>query len=402
MTPEQRTVWKMKQSGMTARQIADELGITVEAVKSRWKRAKRWARLDPDVQNRLKDQRNLTNLDGLRGFWDVRQDEDGGRTSLYYNLGADDEISLETIVTEAIEDRLGDKAPTFPKRSQPTGENLLVVDIADLHVGKLSVKSETGFAYTREVARHRIIEGTRALLRHAETHGVGRILYVLGNDLVHIDKPNRPTTSGTPQDTDGSIHEMLSDAEAAVMDSIELCAEVADVDIVFVPSNHDWIIGFGIARTIAAWFGNHPHVHTSDYNLCERHRKYYRYEKNIIGLTHGDGAKHSDLYPLMVTEARDHISECPHLYWYLHHIHHKDRQTVGRRPEKREKDLTGMTVIGSGTGATEGDNAQIEYVRSPSPPDGWHDRNGYVNRQAVECFLHHPLNGQFARYTEWF
>jgi hypothetical protein len=48
------------------------------------------------------------------------------------------------------------------------------------------------------------------------------------------------------------------------------------------------------------------------------------------------------------------------------------------------------------------DNIQLEVVRSPSPPDGWHDRNGYVNMQAVEAFIHHPFEGQILRKTEWF
>ena len=132
------------------------------------------------------------------------------------------------------------------------------------------------------------------------------------------------------------------------------------------------------------------------------HRKYYRYEGNLIGLTHGDGAKEADLYALMMTEARSHVSDAQHRYWYLHHFHHKIRKAQGVRPHDREKDHIGLTVIKSGVTSQLGDNVQIEYVRSPSPPDSWHDRNGYVNRQAVECFIHDPHDGQDARFTHWF
>lgn len=58
--------------------------------------------------------------------------------------------------------------------------------------------------------------------------------------------------------------------------------------------------------------------------------------------------------------------------------------------------------IEAAAGSMEGDNCHIEYVRSPSAPDGWHDRNGYVGRQAVEAFVHCPFDGQDARFTEWF
>ena len=131
-------------------------------------------------------------------------------------------------------------------------------------------------------------------------------------------------------------------------------------------------------------------------------RKYRLVGVTEFGCTHGDGAKEADLYPLMMTEARSHVSDCLHRYWYLHHLHHKIRKAQGVRPHDREKDHIGLTMIKNGMGAQEGDNVQIEYVRSASPPDGWHDRNGYVNRQAVECFIHDPADGQNARFTEWF
>lgn len=286
-------------------------------------------------------------------------------------------------------------------RPDPTG-GLLVIDHADLHVGKLSVKTETGYEYNRGIAVARMLHGTKALLRKAAGHGVARVLMVLGNDILHIDTPKGKTTSGTEQDTDGSLHQMYADAQQAYVAAIEACAAEYPVDLIFCPSNHDWVMGWALANSIGVWFRNHPNVNATGYNLSPAHRKYYRYENNLIGLTHGDGAKEADLYPLMMTEARSHVSGCSHRYWYLHHLHHKIRKAQGVRPHDREKDHIGLTMIKSGMGAQEGDNVQIEYVRSASPPDGWHDRNGYVNRQAVECFIHDPRDGQNARFTEWF
>ena len=167
-------------------------------------------------------------------------------------------------------------------------------------------------------------------------------------------------------------------------------------------SNHDWLAGWMLSQTVAARLRGNPRVRATEYNLSEAHRKYYRFEGNLFGLTHGDGAKEEKLYGLMVSEARQHISECRNLYWLLHHVHHKDRKTRGELIYLREKDHNGMTAHFSGKPTPEGSNLNIEYVRSPSAPDGWHDRNGYVNRQAVECFLYHPRDGQVARFTQYF
>jgi len=68
----------------------------------------------------------------------------------------------------------------------------------------------------------------------------------------------------------------------------------------------------------------------------------------------------------------------------------------------REKDHFGVTVIKSGIATDPGMNIFVEYIRSPSPPDQWHSKHGYVNQQAIECFLYHPQNGQVARFTHYF
>lgn len=315
------------------------------------------------------------------------------------------EVDLRQVVTEAITEALEGSQRPFKgteRHGESDGLGLLVVDCADIHFGKLSVRSETGHTYNRDVAHARVVEGARSLVGKASSFGVHRILFVLGDDVLHVDNAQHTTTSGTRQDTEGSIFQMFKDAFAAFVEAIEECAKVADVDLIHVPSNHDWVMGWALSQAIAAWFKDHPNVHASSYNMSERHRKYYRFGSNLIGLSHGDGAKESALYACMVTEAREHISDCKHLYWLLHHIHHKVRKTTGLKTELREKDYVGMTVVSSGAQTTEGQQIEIEYVRSPSPPDSWHDRNGFVNRQAVECFMYHPHEGQEVRFTCWF
>ena len=152
-----------------------------------------------------------------------------------------------------------------------------------------------------------------------------------------------------------------------------------------------------------AWYRECPEVTASEYNTSHRHRKYFRFGGNLLGFTHADGAKEVDLPALMLDEVPHHLDGARRRYWYLHHLHHKiAKRGAGSQRRQVEKDLIGMTVICDDAGLGDTAAPQIEYVRSASPPDGWHDRNGYVNRQAVEVFLHDPHDGQFARYSEWF
>ncbi len=343
----------------------------------------------------------ISDPDNLSHFWKIVKDADGNGYSLFVKNPRGGDRPFSDVIREAVEEAR-EAAPEGPPRPATAGEHLLVIDLADVHIGKLSVRTETGYEYKREIARHRVIEGTRALLNLAKPMGIKRILFVLGNDILHIDDSRGLTTSGTPQDTDGSIFEMWKDARLCLIDAIRMCQDVADVDLIHCMSNHDWKMGWALSQAIGAFFYHYPAVKASDYNLSEAHRKYYRFGNNLFGLTHGDGAKEEKLYGLMVSEARQHISECKNLYWLLHDKHHKMRRRRGVDVFQTEKDHNGMTTIVSGAVYPEGQSVNIEYVRSPSPPDGWHDRNGYVNRQGVEAFVFHPHDGQKARFTEWF
>ncbi|ESX17876.1 hypothetical protein X766_15885 [Mesorhizobium sp. LSJC255A00] len=344
----------------------------------------------------------IADPNNLSHFWKITKDEQGNGYSLFVkNPKSGRDVRIEDLVRETVSETPSSLIH-LPPRETPTGEHLLVIDLADVHFLKLCVQSETGHVYNREVARHRVIEGTRSLLRMAKPWGIGRILWVMGNDILHVDGPRTSTTSGTYQDSDGTIFQGFKDAGAALDTAITEASGVADVDLIHCMSNHDWLMGWALTQAVAGRLRTNTRVRATDYNISERHRKYYRFERNLFGVTHADGAKEEKLYGLMVKEAREHISECLNLYWLLHHLHHKIRKTRGEFEFLREKDHNGMTAHIRGHVMPEGHDVNIEYVRSPSPPDGWHDRNGYVNRQAVECFIYHPTIGQRARFTEWF
>jgi len=252
--------------------------------------------------------------------------------------------------------------------------HLLVIDPADIHIGKLCDSFETGDDYDSQIAVQRVLDGVTGILRKAQGFPIDEILFVAGNDVLHIDTPKRTTTSGTPQDTSGMWYTNFIMGRKLYTDIIEMLIQVAPVRVVFNPSNHDFMSGFQLLDAVQCWFRNCESV-TFDADM--RHRKYYRYHSNLIGTTHGDGAKTGDLPLLMAQETPLDWSKTKHRYIYTHHVHHKT-----------SKDLVGVTV---------------ESMRSPSGTDGWHHRNGYQHSpKAVEGFIHHKEHGQIARLTHIF
>jgi hypothetical protein len=285
------------------------------------------------------------------------------------------EINFEKLHKDLVEE-LKDYAPTFPKleRIKNTNSYLLVVDPADIHIGKLASAFECGEDYNNQIAVKRVKEGVLGILDKVSSFHIDKILFIGGNDILHIDSPSRKTTSGTPQDTDGMWHTNFLIAKQLYVDVLEMLLGVADVHFTFNPSNHDYINGYFLATVIEAYFRNCKNI-TFDCSIS--HRKYFKYHSNLIGTSHGDGAKMMDLPMLMATEKPKDWSETKHRYVYVHHLHHK-----------WSKDVLSVCVEG---------------LRSPSGTDSWHHRNGYEHApKAVEAFLHCPNHGQIARITHLF
>jgi hypothetical protein len=296
----------------------------------------------------------------------------------YYNIASN--ILKNDDINKFFDDLLKDlsELPNKPStivRQRPVDNEtyLLVVDPADCHIGKLSMSFETGEDYNNQIAVKRVKEGVDGIIEKTKGFNIDKVLFIGGNDILHIDTPKRTTTSGTPQDTDGMWYNNFLIAKELYIDVLTRLIQVADVHFVFNPSNHDFTHGFFLANVIETYFKDCKNI-TFDCDI--KHRKYFRYYDNLIGTSHGDGAKTQDL-PLLMAQESPEWSSTKHRYIYTHHVHHKT-----------SKDFIGVTV---------------ESMRSPSSADGWHSRNGYQHSpKAIEGFLHSKNHGQIARIVHVF
>jgi hypothetical protein len=305
----------------------------------------------------------------------------------YYNIASKSvEDGIEDLFTkEFIEELFEGMKSHIPnyktyKREKTADNNLLVIDCADIHIGKLALVYQTGEDYNLEIAVQRVTEGFQGILNKARNFNINKILLAVGNDILHTDNAKSTTTSGTFQDSATSISESFNVALKLYTSLIDSVISEYDIDIVHSVSNHDYISGWMLARTLESWYRTSGNVRCYT-NM--QHRKYYQYGQNMICFSHGDGAKMQDIPMLMATESPIMWSETKYRYAYLHHIHHKQVNKF-----QSGKDYIGVTV---------------EYLRSPSSSDRWHSDNGYVGaKKAVEGFIHSLNDGQIARITHYF
>lgn len=296
----------------------------------------------------------------------------------YYNIAStyvsvESESDFHKDILDSIS-RMSNRPKTIKRKEKSTESYLLVVDPADVHIGKLADSFEVGEDYNSQIAVKRVREGVEGILQKASGFKIDQILFIGGNDILHVDTPKNTTTAGTFQNTDGMWYRNFLMAKSIYIDVLDRLLEVADVHFVFNPSNHDYMTGFFLADIIQTYYKNCKNI-TFDCSIA--HRKYYTYHKNLIGTSHGDGGKTADLPLTMAHEAKEAWAKTDHKYFYIHHIHHKT-----------SKDYMGVCV---------------EALRSPSGTDAWHSKEQYhFAPKAIEGFIHSKNFGQVSRITHIF
>lgn len=271
---------------------------------------------------------------------------------------------------------------------KPNGkeENLLEVSIFDLHLGKLAWAGETGENYDTKIARERFLYSIETLLYRAENFNYNRILFPIGSDFFNSDTILNTTTHGTQQDEDLRWQKTFDVGCKLLVDGIELLkSKGVPVDVIVIPGNHDFERSYYLGAFLSAWYRNDMQV---DINNGASPRKYYRYHKVLIGLTHGSEEKEDSLPLLMATEveSKQHWSETLFHEWHVGHIHRK-------RTHK-------FTILDKNKLLTEDLGVTLRYLSSLTGTEEWHHKKGFVGQiKAANGFIWNSETGLVAELT---
>lgn len=289
--------------------------------------------------------------------------------------------ALETFnAAEVFKELLAEYNPVVYKRvkyEKPVEKNLLEINIFDLHLGKLCWAGETGENYDVKIASKRFMQAIQALIARASSLSFNRILFPIGNDFFNSDTILNTTTEGTPQDEDLRWQKTFKLGVKLLVEGIDYMRQFAPVDIVIVPGNHDTQRCFFLGETLAAWYRN-----ADDVNVDNRAplRKYYRYGKVLIGLTHGNNEKEANLPMHMTVECRKLMAETEYWEWHLGHFHKKKAVKYPYYDEN-----LGIT---------------IRYMSSLAGTDAWHFKKGFIGtHKAAEAYLWNEDTGYIGQYN---
>lgn len=280
---------------------------------------------------------------------------------------------FQELVFDLLLERLKKYRPATRKaiKTSKSRKTLLEIALFDPHFGKLAWRPETGTHYDLKIASALYLAAVQDLLAKSHPFGVRSILLPIGNDFLHVDNDAQTTHKGTPQDVEGRLPKIIETAVFSVIQAVDYCRQVAPVELVWVPGNHDPQTSYFMARELAAWFRNDKGV-TVDCGPAAR--KYRQHGTCLIGYTHGNEEAIRDLVGIMASEVPDLWASSESREWHIGHTH-KRKETVY---------LAGDTFNG----------VSVRVLPSLSGTDKWHYLKGYVKTtRAAEAYLWHQDDG---------
>lgn len=314
-----------------------------------------------------------------------------GKTTSHWKLGDDglpylqqewirqqpDDERFEMLV-EALEDRFDKYNGLYPEiklvttAQEQMSDLLTVYPIADHHLGLYSWEPETGANYDLAISQD--------ILRNSFGELIGRTPYSKYADIIQLgdffhadDDTKRTRRSGNNLDVDGRSSKVLELGVDLEIYTIELALQKHEcVSVRNLRGNHDPDTSIALNVAVGKAFSRNPRVHVSR----DPGPFYFRRFGNVlIGATHGDFTKPSELPGIMAAYAPEAWGATKHRYFYFGHIHHYSK------------------------GGGEHAGAVWESFRTLAPRDAWATASGYAAGRSMVAITHHRETGEKYRDT---
>jgi hypothetical protein len=181
---------------------------------------------------------------------------------------------------------------------------------------------------------------------------------------------------------DSRLIKIYQKAKKAVIKAIDYCRQIAPVDVMWIPGNHDMNVSYYLCDVISEVFSADQDVRV---DVGPKWRKFYPWGKGLICYTHGVEEPLRDLPSIIATEEPQLWADAS--YREIH---------IGHKHRKQEMKWTNVDTH-QGT--------VLRMIPSIATEDAWHYRKGYIKGyHAAESYLwddRFGVVGQFTSYIDY-
>jgi hypothetical protein len=242
----------------------------------------------------------------------------------------------------------------FKQQSGPvkyTKKDLLYeINLSDFHFGKASYDDKASLESDITKWNYHV---NKAMLK-IDKNRADRVVFILGNDLFHIDNGNKSTTKGTPQDVTSSYEHLITKVTETIINTINKMSMFCPIDVICIRGNHDSYSVVWLNQLLKLFYSDSPVNIISDNN----YRQYYRWKSCAFMYVHGDKSNLKDLALAFATEGGKTFEGAKFRNIRLGHLHRDMRMEI-------------QTI-------------RIDYLPSLANKDNYHNHNNYNSIQQAK------------------
>lgn len=202
-----------------------------------------------------------------------------------------------------------------------------------------------------------------------------RILFIIGNDFGHIDNQKYETTGGTLVGSTRTYLDSVDERCSIILRACDLLRSYCqNLDVLVVPGNHDAFSTYWLGKVVESYYKNDGRISVLN---GQSPRKYYRYGKNLFGLTHGNEEKKFDLASLMAVESPMDWAMSQNRIWLTGHLHQQNRM---------------YNMLSEKFGVIQ------RIFPSLVAADDWHILKGYIGNARAAELLVYDVDGKLAEF----
>lgn len=370
-TERQAEVFRLRQQGLTHKQIADRLNVDSRSVYRVMRRVKERAAKsgyspEHDWNHPVPEGHKIK---GVSTFYD----DDGRPVRQWVKSQTDEKRQFEILIERLEEAHSG--IPPFKPSKKPgkvEGSLLSLLTITDFHLGMYAYEAETGEDWDIKIARDVFLNSIHDMVSASPKAGTG-MLCQLG-DFLHWDGIlNVTPQSGHILDADTRYAKLVDLTMSVMVEAVNIMlSHFGKVVIVNAEGNHDISGSIWLRKHLAHLFSKDRRVEVIDNDY-----PYYAYlhGQTMLGFHHGHKMKLPQLHKLFASEPRFREMWGKSNYTYIHTGHYHHERVV------------------------EDGGAIAEQHPTLAARDAYAARGGWVSRRGAKMITYHDVDGEVSRIT---
>lgn len=277
----------------------------------------------PSEEDVIKDHNIDTNNYKLSSFWSKATPNGWLVSALFSKLSQKEQFSTE--FTEFLKTYTPPAHTiTITNTSSPKLVNgCLILNQQDLHANKYDIEGDNSITDRFD----RIIEVYKnTIIKAKTTSKLEKIMYIIGSDCFNSEF-NNMTTKGTPQQNILPYHvsfQAICDFQTKIIDI--LLANSNDVEVIYMPGNHDHFVGFHMVSWLKAFYRKQSNL-TID--ITTDFTKYRQYSNTAMCFNHGDVQKPATLAQNFPVEFKYGWATSDHYAIFTGDKHHELVKSMG-------------------------------------------------------------------------